>query len=144
MPKGAFGQYIIKNQTVGTFTPLYERILFEYRFKIKEKTWDGQIARHKAIFGSKGSSFAVSAFVPFGSLLEEGNRYGAEAEIYQYGPDVILRLLVVPYMTLFDSHDYFLLTQGVFEKILDDERCMKKLGEIVNRIMAYRVQIYTY
>ncbi|UCG00840.1 MAG: hypothetical protein JSW11_14630 [Candidatus Heimdallarchaeota archaeon] len=144
MPKGAFGQYIIKNQTVGSFTPLYERILFECRFITKERTWDGQIARHKAMFGSKGSSFAVSAFVPFGSLLEEGNRYGAEAEMYQYGPDVILRLLVVPYMTLFDAHDYFLLTQGVFEKILDDERCMKKLGEIVYRIMAYRVQIYTF
>ena len=86
----------------------------------------------------------VSAFVPFGSLLEEGNRYGAEAEMYQYGPDVILRLLVVPYMNLFDSHDYFLLTQGVFEKILDDERCRNKLGEIVNRIMAYRLPIYTY
>jgi hypothetical protein len=86
----------------------------------------------------------VSALVPFGNLLEEGNRYGAEAEMYQYGPDVILRLLVVPYMTLFDSHDYFLLTQGVFEKVLDDERCRKKLGEIVNRIMAYKVEIYTY
>ena len=144
MTKGAFGQYVIKNQTIGSFTPLYERILYECRFNTKERTWDGYIARHKAIFGSKGSSFAVSAFVPFGSLMEEGNRYGAEAEMYQHGPDVILRLLVVPYMNLFDSHDYFLLTQGVFEKVMDDERCRKKLVEIVQRIMAYRVEIYSY
>jgi hypothetical protein len=144
MPKGAFGQYIIKNQTVGSFTPLYERILYECRFQTRERTWDGVIARHKAMFGSKASSFAVSTFVPFGPLLEEGNRYGAEAEMYQHGPDLILRLLVVPYMTLFDIHDYFLLSQGIFEKILDDKRCIEKLGEIVNRIMVYRVPIYIY
>jgi hypothetical protein len=141
---GVVGQYIIKNQTIGSFTPLYERILYESWFMTIERTWDGAVARHKAIFGSMRSAFATRAVFPFGNLLEMGNRYGAEAEMYQHGPDVIFRLLVVPYLTLFDRHDYLLSHRGFFEKILNDERCVKKLGEIVGRIMAYRVQIYSY
>ena len=146
MAKGAFGQYVIKNQSITSFTQFYERVLYEYRFLPKEKYWDGVIARHKAIFGSKGTAFVLSHFTPFGfgSWMEEGNRYGAEAEIYQTGTDVVFRLLVVPYMSIFDSHDYFLISQGVVEKILDDDRCVQKLTEIVNRLWAYGLYIYPY
>lgn len=146
MTKGAYGQYIIRNQSIPSFTQFYESVLWEYRFETKEKSWDGVMARHKAILGDKATAFALSHFTPFGagSWLEEGNRYGAEAEIYQYGPDIIFRLLVVPYMSIFDSHDYFLLTQGIVEKILDDERCMQKITGIVQRLWGYGLYISPY
>jgi hypothetical protein len=144
MTKGAYGQYVIRHQTIESFTQFYERVLWEFKFQTKEKTWDGRGARHKAILGSKAGSFAMSHLVPFGSWTEEGNRYGAEAEIYQHGPDIIFRLLVVPYMSIFDSHDYFLLSQGVVEKILDDDRCMQKIVGIVQRLYAYGVHISPY
>ncbi len=144
MTKGAYGQYIIKNQTVDTFMKHYEWVLHEYRFQPKERLWDGRAAHHKAIFGDSGTAFVMSHMIPFGALTEEGNRYGAEVEVYQNGPDVVFRILVVPYMSIFDEHDIFLISQGIFEKILDDERCMQKLGAIVNRLMAYRLEIYSY
>jgi hypothetical protein len=144
MPKGAFDQFIIRKHNIETFTQVYERVLWEYGFVTKEKSWDGRIARHKAIWGDKATAFAMSHIVPFGSLFESGNRYGAEAEIYQHGPDLIFRLLVVQYMSIFDNHDYFLISQGIFEKILDDDRCRQKLSYIINRLMDYQVPIFRY
>jgi hypothetical protein len=144
MTKGAFDQFIIRDHTIDSFTQVYERVLWEFGFKPKEKSWDGYAARHKAIWGDKATAFAMSHIVPFGSWFESGNRYGAEAEIYQQGRDVVFRLLVVPYMSIFDSHDYFLISQGIVEKILDDDRCREKLSYIINRLMAYRVPIYRF
>ena len=146
MKQGAFGQYIIKNQNLNSFMPIYEHVLNEYKFYIKKKSWDRKILRHKAVFGSKAKAFAVSAFTPFhlGEIMEEGNRYGAEAEIYQYGSDVILRLLIVPYWTLADEREIFLLSQGLIEKMVDDKISRRKLDEIVGRLMVYRQQIYTF
>ena len=144
MAKGAFDQFIIKNSIVEQFTPIYERALWDFGFAVRSRTWDGRVARHQAIMGDKAQAFVVSHFVPFGSWLEEGNRYGAEAELYQYGSDIIFRLLVVPYMSIFDSHDYLFISQGLVEKILDDDRCREKLMWIINRLMQYRVPIYKY
>ncbi len=144
MAKGAFDQFIVKNQTIGSFTPYYERVLWECGFAVHNRTWDGSIARHQAIMGDKAQAFVVSHFLPFGSWLEEGNRYGAEAELYQHGQDIIFRILVVPYMSIFDSHDYLFISQGIVEKILDDDRCREKLSWIINRLMQYRIPIYKY
>lgn len=144
MAKGAYDQFIVKNQTVDSFLRLYDCVLSEYGFKITERTGDYRLVRQKAMFGEKAEAFLLSHFIPFGSWLEEGNRYGAEAEISQYGQDVFFRLYIVPYMSIFDEHDYFLLTQGFVEKILDDDRCRQKLVEIVNRLMYYGLYMYPH
>jgi len=144
MQKGSTGQYIIKNWNIHSFIQLYDSILTEYGFKIKERNWIGHVIQHKAILGDKANAYIVSGFVPFGSLLKEGNRYGAEAQISQYGQDVLLRLLVVPYMALWDRHDVFFLTQGILEKMADDDRCREILAGLTSRIMAHRIEIYRY
>lgn len=144
MQKGSTGQYIIKNWNIHSFIQLYDSILSEHGFKIKERNWMGHVIHHKAILGDKASAYLVSGYVPFGSLLKEGNRYGAEAQINQYGPDVLFRLLVVPYMAFWDRQDVFLLTQGILEKMTDDDRCGEILAGITTRIMTYRVEIYRY
>jgi len=144
MRKGSYGQYIVKNQTIDSFIALYDRVLVENGFRVKDRTWVENVIHHKAISGDTGKAFLVSTFVPFGRMMEAGNRYGAEAAIYQSGQGVVFRLLVVPYMTLFDRSDIFLLSQGIFEKVIDDDRCREKMGGIVNRLMVYRVEIYTY
>jgi len=144
MTKGAYDQFIVKDQTIASFLSYYDYVLYEHRFKITQRYGDHAHVRMKAIFGDKAQAFIMSHVVPFGSWLEEGNRYGAEAEITQWGPDVFFRLYVVPYMSIFDEHDYFLLTQGIVEKILDDDRCRVKLGGIVSRLMQWGLVMYTY
>jgi len=78
--------------------------------------------------------------VPFGSLMKSGKRLGAEAQIYQYGADVVLRVAIVPYMELFDTAEVFLLSQGVFEKITDDSYSRGKLDEVLKRMAAIGVR----
>lgn len=149
MAKGAFDQFIIKNLNIEDFTNIYDQILNECGFQIKEKTWDGFTARHKAIWGEKGTAFAISHLVPFGSWTEEGNRYCAEAEIKPNGSDLIFKFLMVPYMSILDREDHsifdgsgpYLITQGPIEKILDDDRCKDKLDYIVNRLEECDVDI---
>jgi len=139
MAKGAYGQYMIRGQTVDTFLPGYERALVDSGFAVKEVAPQGSLIRHKAIWGSKGKAFLVGQ-IPFGKLLKAGKRLGAETEISQYGRDVLFRILVVPYMELFDKHEVFLISQGIFEKITDDEFSREKLNEILSRLasMGYR------
>ena len=144
MTKGAYGQYLVKNQTIDSFMRYYEWVLYEYQYYPNERFWDGRAVRHKAIQGDKGQAFLLSHAVPFGSLMEEGNRYGAEIEVYQHGPDLFVRLLLMPYMSIFDERDIFLISQGIFEKMLDDERCRDRIGAIVTRLMQHGVEIYSY
>jgi len=149
MLKGAYDKFIIRNLNIEEFTNIYDKILNECGFQIKEKTWDGYTARHKAIWGGKGTAFAISHLVPFGSWAEEGNRYCAEAEICQNGSDLVFKLLMVPYMSILDKQDSsifdgpnsFLLTQGIIEKILDDDRCKAKLDYIINRFIECDIEI---
>jgi hypothetical protein len=130
MRQGIKDEFIIRDQTIDSFMTIYEKVLEENEFKFKEKKWDKEILRHKAIWGAGKKSFAVS-MVPGGALTKTGNRYGAEAEVSQKGKDVLFKLLVVPYMSLFDRHDIFLLSQGPMERYIDDENCKDKLFKIV-------------
>jgi hypothetical protein len=121
MKQGVWDEFMVKNQNVDDFLKLYEKVLEENEFEFKEKKTDGDVLRHKAIWGEGKKSFKRS-LIPGGALTEKGNRYGAEAEISQKGSDVFLRILVVPYMSLFDRHDIFMISQGPMEKYIDDER----------------------
>jgi hypothetical protein len=130
MKQGKWDEFVVKNQKVDSFLEKYEKVLEDNEFVFKEKKQDGTILRHKSIWGHGKGSFKRS-LIPGGALTEKGNRYGAEAEISQRGEDVYFRLLVVPYMSLFDRHDIFMISQGPMEKFVDDEQCKDKLFKIV-------------
>ncbi len=142
MTQGATAQFVIRGDHVNRVLGAYERALVDSGFEVRERNpWGSADFRHKAILGSKAKAVLVKSFVPFGSLMKSGKRLGAEAEIYQYGPDVVLRVAVVPYMELFDSAEVFLLSQGVFEKITDDGFSREKLNEVVGRVAALGVRL---
>lgn len=130
MRQGVFDEFIVKDQTVDSFMKIYEKVLEDKEFKFKEKKLDGDVLRHIAIWGEGKKAFKRS-LVPGGALTKKGNRYAAEAEISQKDKDVHLKLLMVPYMSLHDRPDIFLLTQGPMERHVDDENCKEKLLEIV-------------
>jgi phosphatidylserine/phosphatidylglycerophosphate/cardiolipin synthase-like enzyme len=140
---GAFDRFIVKNIHPKRFVKAYEWALYQSRFYVTERDMDGIVLHHKAIWGDKKTAFMGSHFIPMGNWSEEGNRYGAEAEIVPEGMDVYFELLVVSYMSIFDVHDYFLITQGIIEKLLDDDRSRKKLNEIVSRLMSYKLEMFT-
>jgi hypothetical protein len=142
MAKGAYSQYMITGETMDSFLQKYEWVLTQNRFLTKQKQWDGRAMRHKAIFGTKGKAFAMR-LLPFGNLTEKGNRYGAEALITPVNNDLHFSLLVIPYMVLFDSSDAFMITQGIFEKIKDDERCRQKHYMIMSGLTQSGVAMTT-
>jgi hypothetical protein len=133
MKQGVWDEFVVKNQKVDDFLKLYEKVLEDNEFEFKEKKLDKDVVRHKSIWGHGKKSFKRS-MVPGGALTEKGNRYGAEAEISQKGNDVSFRILVVPYMSLFDRHDIFMISQGPMEKYIDDELCKDKLFKIVSQL----------
>lgn len=133
MKQGIWDEFIVKDQNADDFLKLYEKALEENEFEFKEKKADKDVLRHKAIWGEGKKSFKRS-LIPGGALTEKGNRYGAEAEISQKGTDVLFRILVVPYMSLFDRHDIFMISQGPMEKYIDDELCKDKLLKIVMKL----------
>ena len=142
MTQGATAQFMIRGDQVNRVLGAYERALVDSGFEIRKRdAWGPAGWRHKAVWGSKAKAVLVKGFVPFGSLMKSGKRLGAEAELYQYGNDVVLRVVVVPYMELFDSAEVFLLTQGVFEKITDDDFSRGKLNEVVSRLAAIGVRL---
>ena len=142
MTAGAVAQYTVRGDQAGRVLGAYERALQDSGFEVRRRDPLGPAGwRSKAVLGSKAAAFLVSSYVPFGSLMKAGKRLGAEAEIYQYGNDVVLRIAVVPYMELFDSPEIFLLTQGVFEKITDDRYSREKLNEVLGRLAAIGVRV---
>ncbi len=136
MTTGATAQIVFPNRNVQDLLAAYERALTDSGFEIKERNWTGQYYVHKAILGSKAKAYLVRKIVPFGELTKAGNRLGAEAQIYPYGANAVLRLAVVPYMELFNRSEVAFVTQGVFEKIKDDEYSNEKLHEVLNRMAA--------
>ena len=114
----------------------YEKALVDSGFDIKQHDWTGQYYIHKAILGSKAKAYLVRRIVPFGELTKSGNRLGAEAQIYPSGNQAVLRMAVVPYMELFNRSEIAFVSQGVFEKIVEDDWSAKKLREIVDRMAA--------
>jgi len=141
MTPGATAQFVFRNAALVQVLKAYERALADSGFELRQRRPSGPAGfLHKAVWGSRGEAYLVGSFVPFGKLLKSGKRLGAEAQIYPAGADVVLRLAVVPYMELFDSPEILLLTQGVFEKITDDEFSREKLDEIARRVwdLGYR------
>jgi hypothetical protein len=144
MGQGAYGVFLIRNMQVGQFIQHMESILYEAGFAHMEKGWNGLVYRGRAIWGSTGQALIVSGFIPFGSMIKEGNRYGAEYEVYQSGINVFLKLLVIPYMAFWDHRDIFLITQGFLEKMTDDEHCRRFLDELHQRIRYRSIWVEPY
>jgi len=133
---GATAQLTFPGRSVQDLLAAYERALVDSGFEIRQRQWTGQYFHHKAVIGSKAKAYLVRRIVPFGELTKAGNRLGAEAQIYAWGDQAVLRLAIVPYMELFDRAEVFLLSQGIFEKIKDDAWSGEKLREVLGRLAA--------
>ncbi len=141
MTAGAVAQLVVRGVHMNNVLAAYERALADSGFEVRKRDpWGAAGYHHKAVLGSKAKAYLVKQVVPFGSLMRSGKRLGAEAQVYQYGADVVLRVAVVPYMELFDTPEVFLLSQGVFEKITDDSYSREKLDEVVGRMQAMGVR----
>ena len=136
MTSGATVVLVFPGRRVQDLLAAYEKALVDSGFDIKQHDWTGQYYLHKAILGSKAKAYFVRKIVPFGEMTKSGNRLGAEAQIYPSGSLAVLRVAVVPYMELFNRAEVAFLSQGVFEKITDDEWSTEKLHEILNRLAA--------
>jgi len=136
MTSGATIVLVFPGRRVQDLLAAYEKALVDSGFEIKQHDWTGQYYLHKAILGSKAKAYMVRKIVPFGELTKSGNRLGAEAQIYPSGNQAVLRLAIVPYMELFNRAEILFLSQGVFEKIVEDDWSVEKLHEIVNRLAA--------
>ncbi len=136
MTSGATAVLVFPGRRVQDLLVAYEKALVDSGFDIKQHDWTGQYYIHKAILGSKAKAYFVRRIVPFGELTKSGNRLGAEAQIYPSGNQAVLRMAVVPYMELFNRAEIAFLSQGVFEKIVEDEWSVEKLREVVNRMAA--------
>ena len=142
MRQGIREEFMVKDQTVDSFLEIYEKVLKDNEFVFKEKKQDGEVLRHKAIWG-KGKKAFKRSLIPGGALTEKGNRYASEVEISQKGKDVHLIILMVPYMSLHDRPDIFLLTQGPMERVVDDELCKDKLLKLVMGLRENNVEIFS-
>lgn len=136
MTSGATAVLVFAGRRVQDLLSAYERALVDSGFEIKQRDWQGQYYLHKAILGSKAKAYLVRRVVPFGELTKSGNRLGAEAQLYPSGTMAVLKMAVVPYMELFNRAEVAFLTQGVFEKIVEDDWSVEKLHEVVNRLAA--------
>lgn len=136
MTSGATAHLGFPGRTVQEVLAAYERALVESGFDLRKRDWTGQYFVHKAVLGSKAKAYMVNKVVPFGSLMKAGKRVGAEAQIYTWGNQAVLRIAMVPYMELFDRSEIMFLSAGVFEKITDDAYCVDKLHEVLGRMAA--------
>ncbi len=136
MTSGATLVLVFPGRQVQDLLGAYEKALVDSGFEIKQRDWKGQYYLHKAILGSKAKAYLVRRVVPFGELTKSGNRLGAEAQLYPSGNQAVLRMAIVPYMELFNKAEVAFLTQGVFEKIVEDDWSVEKLHEVVNRLAA--------
>jgi hypothetical protein len=130
MRQGVWDEFIVKNQTVESFLKIYEKVLEDNDFVFKEKKQDEDVLRHIAIWGEGKKAFKRS-IIPGGALTKKGNRYAAEVEIAQKGEDVRFKILMVPYMSLHDRPDKFLISQGPMERFMDDEYSKERLLHVV-------------
>jgi hypothetical protein len=136
MTSGATAVLVFPGRRIQDLLAAYEKSLVDSGFEIKQHDWNGQYYLHKAILGSKAKAYLVRKIVPFGELTKSGNRLGAEAQIYPSGNLAVLRVAIVPYMELFNRAEIAFVTQGVFEKIVEDDWSVEKLHEVVSRMAA--------
>ncbi len=134
MTSGATAVAVFPGRRVEDLLAAYEKALVDSGFDIKQRDWTGQYFVHKAILGSKAKAYFVRRIVPFGELTKAGNRLGAEAQIYYSGNQAVLRVAIVPYMELFNRAEIAFVSQGVFEKIVEDGWSVEKLQEILGRM----------
>jgi hypothetical protein len=143
MHQGSYDVFLARNIHVQQFVQHLEYVLYEAQFNIKERGWYGPHFRGRAIWGSSGRAFAYG-FLPWGQYMKEGNRYGAEYEAYQSGPNVVMRVLVAPYMVFFDHKDMLILTQGIGEYFVDNEYCRSFLNDLVARLTYKGIRVEPY
>ena len=136
MTAGATAQLAFPGRSLQDVLAGYEKALVDSGFDLHDRKWMGQYFYHKAVLGSKAKAYMVNKLVPFGSLMKSGKRVGAEAQVYPWGSQAVLRIVMVPYMELFDRSEIMFLSAGVFEKITDDEYCADKLREVLGRMAA--------
>ncbi len=112
---------------------LISKALKKSRFKMLESGSEGHQGYLKAVWGGKLKSYFIGN-LPFGKLVKSGKRLGAEVEITTHGSGSYVRLLVVPYMELWNRPEVFLISQGILEKLTDDSFSRKKLDEVMARL----------
>ena len=136
MTSGATAVLVFPGRRIQDLLAAYEKALVDSGFDIKQHDWTGQNYLHKAILASKAKAYLDRKIVPFGELTKSGNRLGAEAQIYPSGNLAVLRVAIVPYMELFNRAEIAFVSQGVFEKIVEDDWSVEKLHEVLNRMAA--------
>ena len=136
MTSGATAVLVFPGRKLQDVLAAYEKALVDSGFDIKQHDWTDQYYLSKAILGSKAKAYFVRRVVPFGDLTKSGNRLGAEAQIYPSGNLAVLRVAVVPYMELFNRAEVAFLSQGVFEKLVEDDWSVEKLHEVLGRMAA--------
>ncbi len=133
MPKGALEEFVLDNIGVAPAIDLILRTLKESNFKILESGGTAVRGHVKAVWGGKLKSYFIGN-LPFGKLFKSGKRLGAEVEVTPHGSGSYVRLLIVPYMELWNRPEVFLISQGILEKLTDDSFSHKKLDEVMTRL----------
>lgn len=133
MAKGALQEFVLENFDVGRTIGWLTKVLEASNFKVLESGGDGSHAYLKAVWGSKLKSYFVGN-LPLGKLFKSGKRLGAEVDVTAHGSGSYVRLLIVPYMELWNRPEVFLMSQGILEKLTDDSFSRKKLDEVMTRL----------
>ncbi len=130
LAKGAMQELYLENRGVTDALHLVGNALERAGFTVRDTSSTDTQGYLKAIWGGKLKSYLVG-HLPFGKLFKSGKRLGAEVEAAWRGSGTAVRVLVVPYMELFDRPETFLLSQGILEKLTDDGFSGNKLEEVV-------------
>jgi hypothetical protein len=133
LAKGALQEFILDNMGVRAAVGLISKALEKSKFKILESGGEGNRGHLKAVWGGKLKSYFIGN-LPFGKLVKSGKRLGAEVEVTAHGSGSYVRLLIVPYMELWNRPEVFLMSQGILEKLTDDSFSRKKLDKVMARL----------
>ncbi len=133
MAKGALQEFILERIGVRAAMDLISKTLEKSKFKILESGGSESQGFLKAVWGGKLKSYFVGN-LPFGKLFKSGKRLGAEVEVTAHETGSYVRLLIVPYMELWNRPEVFLISQGILEKLTDDSFSSKKLNEVMERL----------
>jgi len=134
MARGAVAQQFAPNARLDLYFRGAVQAIESAGFRIKESSVQGGRGYARAIWGSKAKAFFVGRLLPFGKLFKSGKRLGLEFHAVQHPTGVAVQVLVVPYMELINAPERFLLSQGVLEKLTDDDFSRAKLGEVMTRL----------
>lgn len=141
--QGVWCRFYARKVDLPVFTEVYESVLGELGFRITARLQDGSIVRIKAMWGDRAEALMVSGLMEFGSSTIAGNRYCMELQAAQYDDDVFATLVVIPYMALFDRPEVFLLSQGVVERLVDENNCAEIRLNTLLRLRNYGLVIET-